>query len=55
MPKAYKEWIEPIAKEVEAEVIVTDDADAFKQVADELGLNHQVCKKHVERNTEAVS
>ena len=41
-------------KALEAEVIVIDDADAFKQVADELGLNHQVCKKHVERNTEAL-
>ena len=33
---------------------VPGDADAFKQVADELGLNHRVCKKHVERNTEAL-
>ena len=32
--------------------VVTDDADAFKEVADELGLEHQVCKSHVKRNTE---
>ncbi len=35
-----------------AELLVTDDADAFKQVADDLGLPHQVCKSHVQRNTE---
>jgi len=37
---------------VGAELLVTDDADAFKQVADDLGLPHQVCKSHVRRNTE---
>ena len=34
--------------------MVTDDADAFKTVVDELGLAHQVCKAHVRRNTEAL-
>ncbi|GAC1381543.1 MAG: hypothetical protein NVS4B7_02920 [Ktedonobacteraceae bacterium] len=50
--KALQEWIEPIAKSVGAEVLVTDDADGFKTVADEAGLLHQVCKSHVKRNTE---
>ena len=50
--KALQEWIEPIAKSVGAEVLVTDDADGFKTVADEAGLLHQVCKGHVKRNTE---
>jgi transposase-like protein len=50
--KALKEWIEPIASSVGAEVLVSDDADGFKTVADELGLLHQVCKSHVKRNTE---
>jgi len=31
---------------------VTDDADAFKEVANRSGLDHQVCKSHVVRNTE---
>ena len=35
-----------------AELLVSDDADAFKQVADALGVWHQVCKSHVLRNTE---
>ena len=50
--KALKEWMEPIATSVGAQVLVSDDADGFKTVADELGLVHQVCKSHVKRNTE---
>ncbi len=49
-----KAWIEPIAASVGAQVLVSDDADGFKTVADELGLVHQVCKSHVKRNTEAL-
>ena len=49
-----KEWMQPIAEQVGAEILVSDDADAFKTVADELGLAHQVCKSHVVRNTEAL-
>lgn len=47
-----KAWIEPIAASVGAQVVVTDDADSFKSVADDLGLLHQVCKSHVKRTTE---
>jgi transposase-like protein len=53
--KTLKEWIEPIAKSVDAQVLVTDDADGFKTVADEVGLQHQVCKAHVLRNTETLT
>ena len=49
--KALQDWIEPIAKSVGATVLVTDDADGFKTVADEVGVQHQVCKAHVVRNT----
>ena len=52
--KTLKEWIEPIAKSVGATVLVTDDADGFKTVADEVGVQHQVCKAHVLRNTDAL-
>lgn len=45
-------WIEPIANQVGAQVLVSDDADAFKQAADQSGLDQQVCKSHVVRNTE---
>ncbi len=50
--QTLKEWIEPIAKKVGATVLVTDDADGFKSIADEVGVQHQVCKAHVLRNTE---
>lgn len=45
-------WIEPIANQVGAQTLVSDDADAFKQVADQSGLDQQICKSHVVRNTE---
>jgi hypothetical protein len=51
--EALKAWIEPIAQSVEAQILVTDDADGFKTVADEVGLQHQVCKAQVLRNTES--
>ncbi len=50
--EALKQWIESIAQSVGAQVLVTDDADGFKTVADEGGVQHQVCKSHVLRNTE---
>jgi hypothetical protein len=39
---------------VGATVLVTDDADGFKTVADEVGVQHQICKAHVLRNTETL-
>lgn len=50
--ETLKEWLEPVAEAVEAKMLVSDDADAFKTVADDLELGHQVCKAHVKRNTE---
>ncbi len=35
-------------------MLVTDDADGFKTVADEVGVQHQVCKAHVLRNTQTL-
>ncbi len=52
--QTLQEWMAPIAAAVEAQILVTDDADALKSVADELGLEQQVCKGHVKRNTEAL-
>ncbi|RIK52316.1 MAG: hypothetical protein DCC59_10535 [Chloroflexi bacterium] len=50
-----KEWLEPILEAVDADVLVSDDADAFKKVSDETGRAHQVCKSHVVRNTDALA
>jgi len=49
-----KAWLAPILDAVDADVLVTDDADGFKTVADETGRAQQVCKSHVLRNTEAL-
>jgi transposase-like protein len=46
-------WVTELADAIEAEVLVSDDADPFKSAADASGLTHQVCKTHVQRNTEA--
>jgi hypothetical protein len=50
--EALKQWLEPIAASVGAQVLVTDDADGFKTGADEAGVQQQVCQAHVKRNTE---
>ncbi len=49
-----KAWLEPILAAVDADVVVSDDADAFKRVSDETGRTQQVCKSHVGRNTDAL-
>ena len=49
-----KAWLEPILDAVDADVLVTDDADGFKIVSDETGRSQQVCKSHVVGNTEAL-
>jgi hypothetical protein len=46
--------LEPIVATVNARVLVSDDADAFKMIADEAGLKQPVCKSHVGRNTLAL-
>ena len=52
--QSLQEWVAPIAESVQAQVLVSDDADGFKTVADQQGLFQQVCKSHVVRNTEAL-
>ena len=49
-----KAWLAPILDAVDADVLVTDDADGFKTVSDETGRSQQVCKSHVGRNTDAL-
>ena len=46
------EKLREIAGEVGAEVLVSDDLDSYKEVADELGLDHQICRKHVKDNVD---
>jgi transposase-like protein len=44
------QWAQTLAASLQAEVLVTDDADAMKTVADALGLDQQICRAHVNRN-----
>ncbi len=44
-------WLKEVADLVGAEVVVTDDADGLKTVADDLDLAHQICRAHVTKNT----
>jgi len=44
--------VREVAQQVQADVLVSDDLDTYKQVADELDLEHQICRSHVKRNVD---
>jgi transposase-like protein len=48
-PQAVKKFLEPLVQRLGVSVIVTDDLMTYKTVADQLGLEHQVCQFHVRR------
>lgn len=48
-PQAVKQFLEPLMQRLGVSVIVTDDLFSFKVVADQLGLEHQVCQYHLRR------
>jgi transposase-like protein len=45
--ETLKAWLEPLLELVGGEVLITDDAEGFKEVADQAGVRHQVCRRHV--------
>lgn len=47
-----KKLVQDIADQVGAEVLVSDDLDTYKRVADALDLEHQICRSHVKRNVD---
>ena len=47
---AFLLWLSKIAKEVGAEVLVSDDLSTYKPVSERLCLKHQVCLTHVGKN-----
>ena len=47
--KAFKEWLEPYARELGAEVVVSDDNDSYGVATAELSLSHQLCIAHVRK------
>ncbi len=46
---AFRRWLEPYAKELGAQVLVSDDNDSYGVAAAELGLSHQLCIAHVRK------
>jgi transposase-like protein len=48
--ETLKTWLLPMLELVGAAVLTTDDADGFKDVADEAGVRHQICRRHVTTN-----
>lgn len=47
--------IHTVIEEVEPDVLVSDDHGAYNGVVDEEGLDHQICRSHVKRNTDQLS
>jgi transposase-like protein len=45
-----EQWLKDLVRVLGAEILVTDDADGLKTVADHLGLQQQICRAHVNRN-----
>ncbi len=48
-PQAVKKFLEPLVQQLGISVMVTDDLFSYKQVADKLHLEHQICQFHVRR------
>jgi hypothetical protein len=49
------ELIQEVAEQVRAEAIITDDWGSYQEVADEVGLEHQICRSHVKRNVDEIA
>ena len=48
-PQAVQRWLAPFVQKMGVSVIVTDDLFIYKQVAQRLNLEHQICQFHVRR------
>jgi len=49
------ELLQDVGEKVKAEVLVSDDLGAYKEGAEETGMEHQICRKHVKDNVDALS
>lgn len=47
------EKLRELAAQVGAEVLVSADLDSYKEVASQLELDHQICRKHIKANVDA--
>ena len=48
-PEAVRRFLEPLIQRLGVSVIVTDDLNSYRKVAEKLGLEQQVCQFHVRR------
>lgn len=48
-PQALKEFLEPLVQRLGVSGIATDDLMTYRTVADQLGLEQQVCQFHLRR------
>ena len=53
--EAVVEVVRAVAEQVKAKVLVSDDLDAYKGVADKLALEQRVLRSHVKRNVDALA
>lgn len=47
--------IQEVVEAVEPDVLVTDDHGAYTEVVDAMGLDHQICRSHVQRNVDDIA
>lgn len=47
--RAFRRWLEPYAKELGAEVLISDDNGSYSVAAAESGFSHQLCVAHVRK------
>ncbi len=48
-PQAVKRFLQPLVQRLGVSVIVSDDLSSYKQVADDLQLEQQICQFHLRR------
>ena len=47
--RTFRRWLEPYAKELGVEVLISDNNDSYGVAAAELGFSHQLCIAHVRK------
>jgi hypothetical protein len=50
--EAIEPFIREIARQVQAEILISDDFDTYKYIADNADLKHQICQNPIIRNVD---
>jgi transposase-like protein len=53
--EALRPFLQRLQHEYGFEVLVSDDHDSYKVLADEMGLEHSICRAHVNRNVARIT